>query len=148
MKKILRFTELYFDDAERLALYLAARDGEQVEIIQGDSSFYPTPPKMQEMPDTVNAFRVGNYEIAYLEKRPYEEKDRKYRNRTLHRVMLGERLREAREAKGMTFDGLEKICGIKAKNIENIELGRFDASIDILGNIGDALGCHLDFVFD
>lgn len=148
MKKILRFTELYFDDAERLALYLAARDGEQVEIIQGDSSFYPTPPKMQEMPDTVNAFRVGNYEIAYLEKRPYEEKDRKYRNRTLHRVMLGERLREAREAKGMTVDGLEKICGIKAKNIENIELGRFDASIDILGNIGDALGCHLDFVFN
>ena len=41
MKKILRFTELYYDDAERLALYLSARDGNEVEIIKCDSEFFP-----------------------------------------------------------------------------------------------------------
>ena len=148
MKRILRFTELYYDDAERLALYLSARDGAGVEIIQCPSEYFPIPPKMQQMPETVNAFKVGACEIAYLERRPYPEKDIKYRNRTLHRVMLGERLRDAREARGMTLDGLEQLTGIKAKNIENIELGRHDAGIDTLGNIGEALGCHLDFVFD
>lgn len=148
MKKTLRFTELYYDDAERLALYLSARDGAGIGLVQCPSDLFPIPPKMKEMPDAVNAFKVGNYEVAYLEKRPYAEKDAKYRNRTLHRVMLGERLRDARESQGMSLDDLERATGIRAKNIENIELGRYDASIDVLGNLGEALGCHLDFVFD
>ena len=146
--RVTRFTEVYYDDAERLATYLSARDNEDIEVVQGTSEYFPIPPKMKEMPKMVNFFKVGNYEIAYLEKRPYADKDMKYRNRTLHRVMLGERLREARESKGMTLEGLEILTGIRARNIENIEAGRYDATIDVLGNIGEALGCHLDFVFE
>lgn len=146
--KIIRFTEIYYDDAERLALYISSKHNTGVELTQCSSEFFPIPPKRKEMPETINAFVVEGYEIGYLEKRQYPEQDKKYRNRTLHRVMLGERLREARESKGMTLDGLEVLTGIKAHNLENIESGRFDATIDILGNIGDALGCHIDFVFD
>ena len=147
-KRVTRFTEVYYDDAERLATYLSARDNEDIEVVQGTSEYFPIPPKMKEMPKMVNFFKVGNYEIAYLEKRPYADKDMKYRNRTLHRVMLGERLREARESKGMSYGGLELLTGIRARNIENIEAGRYDATIDVLGNIGEALGCHLNFVFE
>ena len=146
--RVTRFTEVYYDDAERLATYLSARDNEDIEVVQGTSEYFPIPPKMKEMPKMVNFFKVGSYEIAYLEKRPYADKDMKYRNRTLHRVMLGERLREARESKGMSYEGLELLTGIRARNIENIEAGRYDATIDVLGNIGEALGCHLDFVFE
>ena len=148
MKKTIRFTEIYFDDAERLALYISNRDDSKIMMEKCQSQDFPIPPKMKAMPDEVEAFCVSNYEIAYLEHRDYEGQDIKYRNRTLHRVMLGERLKEAREAKGMTLAGLEVLTGIRAKNIENIEAGRFDATIDILGNIGDALGCHIDFVFN
>lgn len=147
-QRIIRFTEIYYDDAERLALYIASRDGGEVMTERCPADAFPIPPKMREMPDEVDAFIVGNYEIAYLEHREYAGQDVKYRNRTLHRVMLGERLREARESKGMTTADLERLTGIRAKNIENIEDGRFDATIDVLGNLGDAIGCHVDFVFD
>lgn len=148
MKKMIRFTEIYFDDAERLALYVSSRDNCEIYTEKCPSELFPIPPKMKDMPAEVEAFCVGNYEIAYLEHRKYEGQDMKYKNRTLHRVMLGERLREARESKEMSLETLEALTGIRAKNIENIEAGRFDATIDILGNIGDALGCHIDFVFD
>ena len=145
---MIRFTEIYFDDAERLALYVSSRDNCEIYTEKCPSEPFPIPPKMKEMPAEVEAFCVGNYEIAYLEHRKYEGQDMKYKNRTLHRVMLGERLREARESRDMSLETLEALTGIRAKNIENIEAGRFDATIDILGNIGDALGCHIDFVFD
>lgn len=148
MNRKLRFTEIYFDDAERLALYLSSRDNNEIVTERCPSGQFPIPPKMKDMPDEVEAFIVGDYEIAWLERRLYPEKDLKYRNRTLHRVMIGEKLKEARESKGMSLESLEILTGIRAKNIENIENGRYDASIDILGNIGDALDCHLDFVFN
>lgn len=147
-QKTIRFTEIYYDDAERLALYIAGRDNCDIHTEICTSEFFPIPPKMKEMPDEVNIIVVSNYEIAYLEHRRYPDQDIKYRNRTLHRVMLGDKLKDARESCGMTLEGLETLTGIRAKNIENIEAGRFDATIDILGNIGDALGCHVDFVFD
>ncbi|MBR1526578.1 MAG: helix-turn-helix transcriptional regulator [Prevotella sp.] len=144
----MKFTETYYDDAERLAHYLSARDGKMVEIINTSSAGFPLPAKSKTLPFMVNAFKVGRYEIAYLETRSYGDKDLKYRNRNLHRIMMGERIREAREACGMSLDSLELLTGIKARNLENIENGRYDASIDILGNIGDAIGCHLDFIKD
>ena len=146
MKKKIRFTEIYYDDAERLALYLSARDKEEVFTEKCPSECFPIPPKMKTMPEEVEAFVVGNYEIAYIEHRTHEDQDMKYRNRVLHRVMLGERIRELREKAGYTCYDIETMTGIRAKNLENIEAGRFDVTIDILGNIGDALGCHVDFV--
>ena len=146
MKRILRYTEVFYDDAERLAAYLATRDNCAVEIVNVSSEFFPIPPKQKDMPEKVNAFKVGNYEVAYLEKRRND--DLRYKNRSLHRIMMGERVREVRESMNMTYSQLEELTGIKAKNLENIELGRHDASIDVLANIGEALGCHLDFILD
>ena len=146
--KILRFTELYFDDAQRLAQYISARDGEDIEVINGSSEFFPIPPKMKEKPEMVNAFKVGNYEIAYLDKRVHTDKDIKYRNRNLHRVMIGEVISEKRNQRNLTLDDMEQLTGIKARNLESIEQGRYDVSIDILGNIGEALGCHLEYIED
>ena len=146
MKKTIRFTEIYFDDAERLALYLSARENSEIFTEKCPSEFFPVPPKMKAMPKEVDAFIVGNYEIAYLEHREYAGQGLKYRNRVLHRVMLGEILKDTREGRGLSLQDLEDLTGIRAKNIENIEAGRFDATIDILGNIGDALGCHVELV--
>ena len=55
-------------------------------------------------------------------------------------------MREARERADIDLDQLSAYTGIKAKNLENIEKGRFDVTIDILGNIAEALGCDIDFV--
>lgn len=148
MKKIIRYTELYFEDAQRLALYLANREDEEVEMYNGLSEFFPLPPKGVKLPTRINAFSVGDYRVAYIYDGAPEGKDLKYRNRSLHRVMLGERITEAREAKGMSLESLELLTGLKASNIANIELGRLDAGIDVISNIGEALGCHLDFIFD
>ena len=40
---------------------------------------------------------------------------------------------------------MEILTGIRAKNLENIELGRYDATLDVLANIADALNCDLKF---
>ena len=146
MKRTIRFTEIYYDDAERLAMYLSERDHCEVVMETVSSEFFPLPPKMKDMPDSVNVLAVSNYEIAFLERRVTPEKDIKYRNRTLHRVMLGDRLRETRESMGLTYEDLERLTGIKARNIENIENGRFDATIDILGNLADAMDQEVGFV--
>ena len=143
--KILRFTELYFDDAQRLAQYLSVRDGEEIEIVNCPSEFFPIPPKQKVLPDKVNAFRVGRYEIAYL---TTQKSEPKYSNRNLHRVIAGEMIQNMRIFKRMSLETLEEKTGIRAKNLESIENGRYDVSIDILGNIADALGCHLELVED
>lgn len=148
MNKMIRFTEQYYDDAERLALYVAGRDGCEIFAERKPSDIFPVAPKLKVMPKDVNVLCVGNYEIAYLGHREYPDQDKKYKNRTLHRVLLGDRLKEVRESRGMTLEELGTLTGLRPKNIENIEAGRFDVTIDILGNIGDALGCHVDFAFD
>ena len=46
----------------------------------------------------------------------------------------------------MSIEDLSDYTGIKPRNLENMELGRFDATIDIIANIASALGCTFDFV--
>lgn len=146
--KIIRYTELYYADAQRLAMYLSTRDNTEIEMYHGSSEYFPQPPKGLDMPRTINAFAVGIYQIAYLYDGEPQGKELKYHNRNLHRVMLGERIRDARENKGLSLEDMEERTGLKARNIENIELGRLDAGIDVISNIGEALGCHLDFILD
>lgn len=141
----MKFTELYYDDAERLALYLSQRDGKQIVMTTEDSDGFPLPPKGKSLPDKIEAFKVGSYEIAWLEKRTYYGEGRKYRNRNLNRVKAGEMIKRAREAKGVSIEDLSYITGLKARNLENIEAGRFDITIDILSNIGDALNFDITF---
>jgi len=46
----------------------------------------------------------------------------------------------------MSIEDLSDYTGIKPRNLENIEEGRFDATIDIIYNIASALGCTFEFV--
>ena len=57
-------------------------------------------------------------------------------------------MKEARERADIDLDQLSAYTGIKPKNLENIEYGRFDATIDIIYNIAAALGGTFAFVSD
>lgn len=142
-----RFTELYYEDAEHLALYISKRDNEEIIMTQESGNAFPLPPKAKSMPKQVNALKVGEYMIAYLEKERNGE-DLKYRDRNLYRVMMGDMLKTARIAKGMTLDELSEKTGIKARNIANIEAGRFDATVDVLCNLVNAMGMSIKFGTD
>lgn len=141
--KTIRYIEIKYKDAERLALYLSSVSGKPIEITMESSELFPLPPKAKAVPAFIKAFTTGNYIIAYLEKDG--EAEPKYRNRCLRRVIVGQHIREMRERKGLSYDDMETLTGIKARNIENIELGRYDATLDVLANIADALNCDLNF---
>ncbi len=142
----MKYTEIYFDDALRLAKFLSERTGKEIVPVEMDSEGFPVPPKNEEFGEKTPALIVGDYAIAYFKKRNSPDEDLKYRNRTLHRVQLGFKMREARERAGIDLDQLSAYTDIKVKNLVNIEKGRFDVTIDILGNIAAALGCSIDFV--
>ena len=142
----MKYTEIYFDDALRLAQFLSERYNKEIIPVEMDSEGFPQPPRNEEFGERTQALIVGDYAIAFFRKRTSPDEDLKYRDRTLHRVMLGIKMREARERADIDLDQLSAYTGIKAKNLENIEKGRFDVTIDILGNIAEALGCDIDFV--
>ena len=142
----MKYTEIYFDDALRLAKFLSERTGKEIVPVEMDSEGFPMPPRNEEFGEKTPALIVGDYAIAYFKKRNSPDEDIKYRNRTLHRVQFGIKMREARERAGIDLDQLSAYTDIKAKNLENIEKGRFDATIDIIYNIAEALGLDFDFV--
>lgn len=139
--KTMKYTELYFGDAQRLAIFLAARNGCEIEMTRGSSSGFPLPPKKKELPPEVDALVVGDDEVAFLYK---EGENLKYKDRNLRRIIFGETMRNAREHKSVSLLELEKRTGIKARNLANIEDGRYDASIDVVYNVCNALGCHIE----
>lgn len=141
-----KFTEVYFDDALRLAQFLAERFNEEIKPVEMDSEGFPTPPKNEDFRERTQALLVGDYAIAFFRKRTSPDEDLKYKNRALHRVQFGFMMREARERAGIDLDQLSEYTGIKAKNLENIENGRFDVSIDIIYNIADAIGGSFVFL--
>lgn len=141
---MLKFTETYYDDAERFALYLSATTGDDVELVYDDSDGFPMPPKGMCFDPQVSCFKVGGIEIAYLKKRKSPLEDLKHRNRTLYRYVMGQSLREARERAGMSLDDIAEKTGLKASNIRNVELGRYNADMDVMGNLLEAMDCHFE----
>lgn len=145
---IQKFTEIYYDDAERFAVYLASVKNEEIEIVYDDAEGFPMPAKNMQFGEKVNCFKVGNIEIAYLTKRKSPDEDKKHRNRSLYRYALGQMLKDARERMGITLEQLADTTGLKASNLRNIELGRYNVDIDVLGLIMDGIGCRLSVEFD
>lgn len=138
----MRFTELYYNDAQRLAVYLSARSGAEIILTNGSSEGFPMPPKTKKLPQIIDYFEIGRDMVAYINK---GGEDIKYKDRNLRRVIFGERLKDVRESRGVTLEELERRTGIKARNLESIENGRYDASIDIVSNICEGLGVVFDF---
>ncbi len=141
-----KFTEIYFDDALRLAQFLSERFNEEIKPVEMDSEGFPLPSKHEEFGERTQALIVGDYAIAFFKKRTGVDEDRKHRNKNLNRVMFGISMKAARERANMSIEELSDYTDITPGNLRRLELGRYDASIDLIYNIAAALGCTFDFI--
>lgn len=145
---IQRFTEMYYDDAVRFAQYIQATEGGEIELVKEDTDGFPLPPKHKIFGNMVNCLKVRNFEIAYLGQRRNPDDDKKHRNRNLYRYIMGQKIKEVRELSGITLEELAEKSGYKPNNIRNIEMGRFNADIDTLCNIVEAMDAHFEVMKD
>ncbi len=145
---IQKYTEIYYDDAVRFAKYIQANYGGEIELVKEDAEGFPMPPKHKMFGVMVDCLKVLNYEIAYFEQRKNPDDDKKHRNRNLYRFIMGQKIKEVRELSGMTLDELSERSGYKVGNLRNIELGKYNADIDTLCNIVEAMDAHFEVMKD
>lgn len=62
------------------------------------------------------------------------------------RLRIGNRLREIREAKGLTTTQMGERCGLSHSTISKVENGKWSVSLDILSKIAGALGCSVEII--
>lgn len=62
------------------------------------------------------------------------------------RLRIGSRLRELREAQGLTTTLLGERCGLTQSTISKVENGKWSVSLDILSKICEALGARVEIV--
>ena len=63
-----------------------------------------------------------------------------------NRIAIGKRIAEIRQSKKLTQVQLAELSGLNRVNINKIENGRYNVSIDILQKVCDALDVKLDIV--
>lgn len=63
-----------------------------------------------------------------------------------NRLRIGGQVAAIRKEKGLSIRELAEACGVTAQNITKVEHGKYNVSVDILGKICEALGCHVDIV--
>lgn len=141
-----RFTEIYYDDALRFAQYIQATEGGDIELVREDSVGFPMPAKNRVFGDMVDCLKIRNIEIAFLENRKNPNADKKHKNRSLYRYIIGQRIREIRELNGMSLEDLSAKTDIQANNLRNIESGRLSINTDMLCLIANALDAHVSIV--
>ena len=56
---------------------------------------------------------------------------------------FGEKIKELREAKGMTQQNLADLTGTKKSNISRMESGRYNPSLDFLVKVASSMGKEL-----
>lgn len=61
---------------------------------------------------------------------------------------VGQRLKELREAKGMTVKETAEKAGIRPSTITAIEEGRYNTGIRQITDIAQALGAHVEIIKD
>lgn len=138
-----RYAEHFLCDALRLATYL----GGETSVISygiGHSDDFPLVPKEREqVGDDIRFIRVDGqeyYEVAYVSVDTPTFADKKIRNKSLYRVILGREIKRARESVGMTLSELADKTNLREHSLYRIEDGRWDIDISLLGIILDALG--------
>lgn len=62
------------------------------------------------------------------------------------RIRIGSRLRELREAQGLTTTQLGEKCGLSHSTISKVENGKWSASIDMLSRICEALVAKVEII--
>lgn len=60
------------------------------------------------------------------------------------RERIGKLIAKKRNEVGLSTRELAVLCGIDPSNINKIENGKYNVSIDILSKITNALGCEID----
>ena len=63
-----------------------------------------------------------------------------------NRVIMGDRIRELREQKGMDIMTLAFKSNIQPNTLKRIEVGKFSADLDILTQIAQGMGMKIDIV--
>lgn len=66
--------------------------------------------------------------------------------KTIYRAEIGRQLALFREKRGLTTRQLAELAGISYSNINKIERGVYNVSIDILGKICDAMECSINIL--
>lgn len=61
-------------------------------------------------------------------------------------IQIGNKIREERKRKGMRQAELAKRCGITSATLSNIESGKTDCRMSIVGRLMDILNANLVFV--
>lgn len=64
------------------------------------------------------------------------------------KVLLGERIRELRKAKGLTQEQLAELVEVEQKHVSRLELGKSYPTIERLEKIAEALNVPLKDFFD
>ena len=62
------------------------------------------------------------------------------------KIYIGRRIKELREARGLTQAGLAEKAGLLQANLARVESGRYSTGLDILSRIAEALGCRIDLI--
>ena len=62
------------------------------------------------------------------------------------RLKIGNRISSLRKERNLSIRELAKLAGVNKSTIVNLEAGRFDARLDTLQSIANALGKEVDFV--
>ncbi|WP_321402118.1 helix-turn-helix transcriptional regulator [Maridesulfovibrio sp.] len=62
--------------------------------------------------------------------------------------VFGEHLKSLRKSQGLTQDKLAELCGISVQYLGDVERGKANATINVLGKIGLALGVSVAELFD
>lgn len=63
-----------------------------------------------------------------------------------NRVIMGDRIRELREQKGMSIAELSVRSNLQPNTLKRIEAGKFSADLDVLAQIAQGMGMKIDFV--
>lgn len=62
--------------------------------------------------------------------------------------MLGARLRELRESRGLVLKDVERLSGISATHVSEIERGKTSPTISVMRRIADALGTPISYLLE
>lgn len=60
------------------------------------------------------------------------------------RQILGAKIKEIRESKGISKYEVSKKSGVVISNLTRIEAGKYSVGFDILQRIAEALGCKIE----
>lgn len=145
-KDMLRFTEIYYEDALRFAQYVQATTGGEIELARENAEEFPEPPNGYALGEMTECFKIGSIEIAYIRADHPLKEEAKKRNRSLYRYIFGSMIREYRMQHGYTLDEISEQIGYKVSNLKSLESGRYNANIDVISKVLEVMDVHLEIV--